>query len=203
MDQWGWDRADVAEAAGVSQIYVTNRLKLLDLRPDVQKLVSDGQLKVGYAQVMSDHGLDRNRQLIALRKLRQNPAPTRKWFRGICGELEADQRQTAMFSDLDYLNAQQVIEETEAEEIDWPPHPSSDSPNVSGGSLREIAKRQVEFWSDAAREWEKWGKSNQADDCRSAAQAIEGLLNVTPRPKVGGRTLGLEDAARIRRERYG
>ena len=166
----------------MSQAYVTNRLKLLGLREDVQKLVSDGQLKVGYAQVMADAGLDRNRQLIALRKLRQNPAPTRKWFRGVCGELEQDQRQEAMF-DLELLTAQEVIEETEAEEIDWPPHPRTDMAPVEGSSTREIIKNQVEYWKTTAQEWEKWGKTKQADECLAVAAGLKQLLwqNLTTR----------------------
>jgi ParB/RepB/Spo0J family partition protein len=99
IDRLGWTVADCARAAGVSEARVLYRVKLLKLRPDLLELVRTGNLPLGYAQIIADGNLDTNRQLLALRALRNSPSPTPGWFRRQVGELLTQQAQAGMFDD--------------------------------------------------------------------------------------------------------
>lgn len=86
---------EVAKVAGVSVIRVRFRVKLLDLVDDAQALVRRGDLPLGMAQAM--HGLDRNRQRMALRALTAKDLSALA-FRDLCAKLLDDQRAEGMDS---------------------------------------------------------------------------------------------------------
>jgi hypothetical protein len=165
---------EIAQEAGVSKIRVQFRLKLLDLRADLQKLVRQGQLALGYAQIISDGHLDRNRQLIALSRLRDNPNPTPAWLRNIVSELKTEQDQEELF-DLDSLTVQE-IENREAQEIEQPALPSTTTPPTTGSSTDEIIQNQITFWQEAAQEWDHLGKSFKRQECQAAIDALDHVL---------------------------
>src|SRR3990172_6037874 len=68
--RFGWNNDQIAKAAGVSSDLVKRRRGLLSLISDVQHLVAGGHLPIGHAEAMT--GLDKGRQLIALRIYRES-----------------------------------------------------------------------------------------------------------------------------------
>jgi len=113
IDEFGWTVAEIARRANVSEGRVKNRLSLLKLRPEAQKLVADGYLALGFGEDMSK--LDNNRQLIALRWLQQQKAiPTRRTFSAMVNELYQQQCQETMFDLDDFFSPgmMQIIEQS-------------------------------------------------------------------------------------------
>lgn len=170
IDDYGWSVGELAAIAGVSAVRVRFRLKLLALRSDIQKLVRDGHLPLGYAQILSDANLDPNRQLIALRRLRDNHAPTPAWFRREVSNLQEEQCQDSLFD-----AAMFTLQPTEADAAPAyrePAHPSTTQPPAKGVTLAEVLRHQVAFWTQAAREWDLLGKPFKRQECEAAAQAL-------------------------------
>jgi len=171
IDNFGWSVKDCADKAGVSAVRVRFRLKLLTLRGDLQKLIRDDNLPLGYAQILADGHLDANRQMIALAHLRDNPSPTPTWFRRIVGKLVEDQDQESLFDTDAFFVAQEIGESGEAQLVE-PPHPSTTTPPAKGKTLRQIVQNQVDFWADAAAAWDRLGKPFKRQECESAAKAL-------------------------------
>lgn len=171
IDRLGWTVADCAKTAGVSEVRVQFRLKLLKLRPDLQDLVRSGNLALGYAQVLADGNLDANRQLIAIRRLRDNPTPTPAWFRRIVGELFTEQSQVSIFGDGPLFGGT-AVEEPGARTFQAPPTPATARPPVIGETPKEIVGHQVSFWQQAAEAWENLGKPFKRQECEAAAKAL-------------------------------
>lgn len=169
IDAFGWTVKEIAQRAGVSSIRVQFRIKLLQLRPEIQKLVRDGQILLGYAQVLSGADLDTNRQLIAIARLRDNPSPTPAWFRRQVNELLAQQMQDSLF-DLSAIAVQQERPATTA--YVKPAHPSTTKPPSNGGGIKAIIQGQVEFWTHAASQWDELGKPFKRQECEAAARAL-------------------------------
>lgn len=96
MQRFGWSIAKTAEKAQVSESTVRNRVALLELVPEAQKLIADGHLGVGFGEEMA--GLDVNRQRAALQWLRrQKGMPSRKTFAQYVGKLLLEQNQEKLF----------------------------------------------------------------------------------------------------------
>jgi ParB/RepB/Spo0J family partition protein len=112
MAQFGWDEERVAEAANVPVGRVRLRLTLLDLVPEAQKLVKDGQMGIKYAYALRD--LDTNRQRIALRYLAEVDTPRLKEFRQLCAKLLAEQAQEAMFDMAAFMTSVEDVRAAEA-----------------------------------------------------------------------------------------
>ncbi len=114
MAQFDWSVAETARQANVSEGRVAARLKLLELTPEIQHLVANGHLALGFAQAMSK--LDANRQRLALAWLREQSAtPTLTVFQRLVNELYEQQVQEAMF-DLAALFEPQVVAAVEGSE---------------------------------------------------------------------------------------
>lgn len=175
MDLYGWTIDQLAEKAGVSTIRVQFRLKLLRLTPEVQQLIRTNNLQLGYAQILSDSGLDTNRQRIAVAKLRDNPNPTPGWFRGVINILIEQQAQAGMFEQ-DLLNVQSAP--ALAALANEPPHPGTTQPPKIGRTPRERLQSQIEFWTRAADQWQRIGKPFKRQECQAAAQALQAALAV-------------------------
>ena len=174
IDKWEYDIDTLADKAGVSTIYVRFRLKLLNIRPELQKLVSSGDLDLGYAQILADGELDTNRQMIAIARLRQNPKPTPSWFRAEVNTLKEEQAQNTLF-DLPIISGK-ALEQIEAEEFEFPPLPSEDQPPAVTGSAREVIESHIAFWNQAAADWDHLGKSFKRNECLAAAAALKSAL---------------------------
>lgn len=95
MDKHGWSIAQIADKASVSVKRASARLKLLDLVPEAQKLITDRQMGVQFGEVMSP--LDNNRQRIALRYVAQTERPLLREFKAIVGGLLEEQAQESLF----------------------------------------------------------------------------------------------------------
>lgn len=176
IDRLGWTVADCARSAGVSETRVQFRLKLLKLRPDLQDLVRSGNLALGYAQIIADGNLDVNRQLLALRALRDNPSPTPTWFRRVVGELLTQQAQGSIFDDGPLFGGLDFGEPAKAAPIIEPPTPATATPPLKGKTAAQIVGSQVRFWQEAAEAWERLGKPFKRQECEAAAKALQFAL---------------------------
>jgi ParB/RepB/Spo0J family partition protein len=170
IEKFGWSETDCAKNAGVTEIRVRFRLKLLGLRDDLQFLVRSGNLSLGYAQTLADASLDPNRQSLAVTNLRDNPHPTPGWFRNIVNQYAEQQNQTNLFDS----DALLVCQEAPAikNDLSNPPHPSTTTPPVAGKNKLAVLKNQAGFWREAAQEWKRIGKPFKSQECEAAAQAV-------------------------------
>jgi len=173
LNQFGWTVKELAGHAGVTPTHIRFRVKLLRLRDDIQKLVRDGQLQIGYAQIMSDASLDSNRQLIAIKRLRDNHRPTPAWFRKEVNILKEEQCQNALF-DASIFTVQVKAEKQELPQD--PPTPNTSDAPHTGNSLVEIIKNQITFWKEAAGAWDSLGKPFKRQECQAAALALSSLI---------------------------
>lgn len=180
-DTFGWDDKTIAERAGVGIQTVRNRLALLALRADFQDLVKTGALPVGYALVIAQAGLDNNRQLIALKDLNHNPAPSVAWLRGRCSELGQAQAQADMFDSV-LFSAAEFAGVTRKAEFDQklPADPRKDKAPTTGRTPRKMLQTQIEFWRKAANEWDGYGKPAQRDRCLAAMSTLQAIVDLMP-----------------------
>lgn len=170
MTRFDWTVSEIAKRAGVSEIRVRFRLKLLDLTSDIQELVSKGHLTLGYAQILSDGKLDSNRQRMAISKLRDNPKATPGWFRRIVNELFTEQAQGQLF-EMPMFGGEYIAQEIV--QVADPPLPTTTRPPVRGSSPIEVVKNQIGFWEMAALEWQNLGKPFKRQECQSAMAALQ------------------------------
>jgi len=178
----GWSVEMVSKAAGVRVATVRDRLALRSLRADVQKLVADGGLGLAYANILADAKLDSNRQLLALVRMRENPVPTPRWFRGIVNELLTDQAQDVFELTLTCQNASELSKV--AATLELPPLPSKDKPpqpplpykNARGVPKRFALAFYVSFWQDARARWQELGKRKEVAECEGAIAGLEQAL---------------------------
>lgn len=167
----GWTLEELT-ATGVSTQRVKARLPLLALRSELQELVRADQLGVGYALAIAAAGLDDNRQAIAVRRLRDNPAPELSWFRRVCGELANEQASQSF----EGFMAGPIVPDAAPVKATLPPHPRKDSAPVVGANQNEKLRNQAQFWTDAAARWDYLGKSQTRDECLARAQGIADVL---------------------------
>jgi ParB/RepB/Spo0J family partition protein len=172
IDRLGWTVADCAKSAGVSEVKVQFRIKLLKLRTDLQDMIRTGNLSLGYAQILADANLDVNRQMIAIRQLRDNTTPTPVWFRRIVNELLTQQAQGSMFDEMPLFGGQTVEAPITTTKRSEPATPATATPPVRGNTPKEIISNQMTFWQQAAEAWEMMGKPFKKQECQAAAQAL-------------------------------
>lgn len=177
MLRYGWSVANCAQKAGVTEIRVQFRLKLLKLRTDLQSMVRAGGLPIGYAQILADANIDTNRQLFALAALRDNAKATPQWFRRICNELLSQQAQDSLIEDLPMLTGE-PIEYVTSHPITEPPTPATHIPTVTGATTTERIQSQMDFWETAAAQWGNLGKPFKRQECAAAAKALQFALNL-------------------------
>jgi ParB/RepB/Spo0J family partition protein len=175
INELGWTVKQCADSAGVSTIHVRFRIKLLSLREDLQHLIKSDNLKIGYAQILATANLDRNRQLIAIRKLQAHDTPTPVWFRSIVSQLAEQQRQESLFPTDCF-----IIEKPLTTEVNTikPALPGTDNPPVTiGQSIVDTIKSHIEFWKQAAMQWNELGKVFKKKQCLAAVDSLESALN--------------------------
>jgi len=170
IERLGWTVAECAKRAGVSDVRVQYRLKLLTLREDLQHLVRTDNLKLGYAQILASANLDPNRQSLAVAALRKNPKPTTGWFRRLVSEYATQQHQAKMFEEPLW-----VVQEVPASQLDFssPPTPSTVTPDLKGDTPGDTILKLIEFWNTAALEWQKLGKNFKVQECQAASLALQ------------------------------
>lgn len=174
IDRFGWSVEQCAEGAGVSQVRVHFRLKLLRLLPDIRFLIQSGNFPMGYAQILADAALDAGFQMLALKKYRDNPTPTPSWFRNLVCEFKDKQSQGEMF-DAPLFNgvansAENILTPT------LPPDPVIDQAPMSGNSLRDKLHSQISFWETAAEDWNRLGKPFKRQECQAAVSVLRSTL---------------------------
>jgi ParB/RepB/Spo0J family partition protein len=177
MEQFGWSVEECAQKAKVTSHRVSARIALLELRQDLQHLVSNGQLKNGYAQIITSSGLDENFQLLATRALRENPAPNTQWFARTCADLAEQQNQAYLFDDMELFGGElKPMFEMEAVEKARPALPLEVEAPVNGASPEELIENQIAFWSEAAEQWDELCHAYYWRECESAVKALEMAL---------------------------
>ena len=67
LDEFTMTHQQIADAVGKSRVTVTNLLRLMDLQPEVKKLLVSGQLEMGHARALL--GLEGTKQVIAAQKI--------------------------------------------------------------------------------------------------------------------------------------
>lgn len=67
LDEFTMTHQQIADAVGKSRVTVTNLLRLMDLHPEVKKLLISGQLEMGHARALL--GLDGVKQVAAAQKI--------------------------------------------------------------------------------------------------------------------------------------
>ena len=175
MRLYGWSVAECAQRAGVTEIRVQFRLKLLKLRTDLQALVRASNLPIGYAQVLADANLDPDRQLLAITALRDSKSPTPPWFRRICSDLLTQQAQDTLLESLPIVSGQ-PIDNPATRPIAEPPSPATHKPPTNGATTWERIAAQIGFWEAAAEQWQQLGKPFKRQECNAAAQALQFAL---------------------------
>ena len=104
LDITSWSVQELSARLNKPGTLIRQRLALLNLREDIQRMVMHGHLKVEYAACMTD--LDHNFQSTALQylTLREGKRMGVNEFRAVCARLYADQAQQSMFSMEDYAD---------------------------------------------------------------------------------------------------
>lgn len=174
IETFGLTIEQVAREAGVTPIRVRFRMKLTTLRPELQNLVRTGNLPIGYAQTIADANLDPNRQMLALRKLRDNPTPTPPWFRKVVNEILTQQAQGELLDTAPLFGGETTVAMPAAQ----PPHPTTTTAPAKGHTPRERVQNQVSFWEAAAAAWDAIGKPFKRQECEAAAAALQSVLFV-------------------------
>lgn len=67
LDEYEMTHQQLADAVGKSRVTVTNLLRLMDLQPEVKKLLISGQLEMGHARALLS--LDAEKQIAAAQKI--------------------------------------------------------------------------------------------------------------------------------------
>ena len=67
LDEFTMTHQQIADAVGKSRVTVTNLLRLMDLHPEVKKLLINGQLEMGHARALLS--LDAAKQVAAAQKI--------------------------------------------------------------------------------------------------------------------------------------
>jgi ParB family transcriptional regulator, chromosome partitioning protein len=67
LDEFTMTHQQIADAVGKSRVTVTNLLRLMDLHPEVKKLLISGQLEMGHARALLS--LDAVKQVAAAQKI--------------------------------------------------------------------------------------------------------------------------------------
>lgn len=169
----GWTVSQLADKIGVSTQRINLRLSLNDLREDIKQLVRTGDIPFGYAQVLGTALLDRNRQLLATARLRDNSQATMPWFRRVVNDLAAEQAQDVLFNSDSLVKVQSPSDSAPATD---PPSPSTVTPPRHGRTVERVIADQVRFWTDAALAWERLGKPFKRQECEAAALALQNIL---------------------------
>lgn len=169
----GWTVEKVAQTAGVSEIRVQFRVKLLKLSPVIQQVVKTGNMTLAYAQALADAGLDSNRQLMAVRWLQAQDKPSLAQWRAFINKLATEQNQVVMF-DLPLITGQ-AAQLPAPVAVSEPAHPATTKPPKAGRTAQEIVQGQVTFWQSAAEQWGAIGKPFKKQECQAAAQALMAL----------------------------
>jgi len=154
MVKFGWDAQQVAKVANVSVQRVRLRLALLDIVPEAQKLVRDGQLGLKYAYAKRD--LDNHRQRIAPRYLAATDNPRIKEFRTLCAQLLEEQAQEALFDMAAFMTEIQEVRDAEREARPERIIPiAEDLPAMrKAGSIAQALERFIRDLMDAGRDRE-------------------------------------------------
>lgn len=196
LDKFGITVEQLAKKLGKRVDFIQKRVELLTLRDDIQKFIQDGQLTINYAVHMV--GLDANRQLIAMRHLRDNASPTPKWFQAVCQELLAQQSQQSLFFGLFGANEDAAV--PMVVKTTMPLDPAGYAPMLTSRTavIDEIAK-----WGKAAEDWRKYGKPDKASSCSAIVATLTAVLPMLPSGNADSVTSGTAAVTQGNERSYG
>lgn len=167
---------EIAQEIGKNSKYVQDRLNLLELRPDVQKLVADGGLGISYANCML--GLDTNRQRIAIDTYNaQGAIRSVQWYAAVCGQLMAQQAQDSLFS---WGYGEDGTAVAPPVRVTMPLDPAQYRPSFNPSDMHGSVTAELERWQVAADGWRQYGKANKVESCQAIIATLGALLAVLP-----------------------
>ena len=151
MNLFGWDRFELARRLGVHEGTIRNRLVLLKLIPEAQKMLEEGDLPSTHAVYMGEK-LDAERQLMALKAFKAKRIPPMNQFRALCNELKAASQERDLFDTTElFLERQEASEVKTNGGAGVKTCPDVPLPVLSatvGGALEEVMAKLI----DAGRE---------------------------------------------------
>ena len=179
MRKFGWDARTCAEKGHVKggAREVNRLLRLLNLIPDVQKLVRTGNLPVSYAIEMDQ--LNEQYQAAAVKALSDlERLPSLTSWRKLCGDMLNKQAQLGMFADGDVSQ----LWATGLDEV-MQPKDHSLGATVTGLAIDPaltVTKRKVNdrrafvtnIMADIAHEWESKGRKREAVAVRTLVEML-------------------------------
>lgn len=104
LDEFAMTHQQIADAVGKSRTTVTNLLRLMDLHPDVKKLLISKQLEMGHARALLS--LDSITQMAVANKIAKEGLTVRAAERLVKEALEEPKAKTAKIIDNDTLRLQ-------------------------------------------------------------------------------------------------
>ncbi len=104
LDEFAMTHQQIADAVGKSRTTVTNLLRLMDLQPDVKKLLINKQLEMGHARALLS--LDSIAQIAVANKIAKEGLTVRAAERLVKEALEEPKAKTAKIIDNDTLRLQ-------------------------------------------------------------------------------------------------
>ncbi len=110
IDEFGLTHQQTAEAVGRSRAAVTNLLRLLELSPDVKKLLEERKMEMGHARALLALTQERV-QLAAAQKVVQRQLSVRDTERLVKTLLEGGQKKTAVALSPDVQHLEQKLSE--------------------------------------------------------------------------------------------
>lgn len=178
MTEYGWSIEHTAKQAGKRADYVTRRLALLNLRDDLQFMVRKGQLAITYGEILANAGLDKNRQMIALKQFNASSVKSDGILTEICAKLREQQDQTDMFG---LMEVDPGVQTKQVYEWKAPPQPAKDfTPPVHAATPKAHAEACIAFWNDAAEQWDRLSCKREARLCTAAADSLRSILPFMP-----------------------
>jgi hypothetical protein len=141
-------------------------------------MIIKGQIGLKYGEAMAH--LDPNRQLLAIKALRDNPDSNLVWFKAVAAKLYQQQlkeSQTSLFS-FDGIEAKTV--EPEGQIIELPLDPSEYTPSFDPRNIVEDCRASIAIWSEAGKEWLRLGYGDKSKQCEAIVVTLEGVARVLP-----------------------
>ncbi len=107
LDEFTMTHQQIADAVGKSRVTVTNLLRLMELQPEVKKLLMNGELEMGHARALLS--LDAAKQVAAAQKIAREGLTVRAAEKLVKDSQTPTKQQAIKFVDKDTLRLQDQL----------------------------------------------------------------------------------------------
>ncbi len=107
LDEFTMTHQQIADAVGKSRVTVTNLLRLMELQPEVKKLLLNGELEMGHARALLS--LDAAKQVAAAQKIAREGLTVRAAEKLVKDSQTPTKQQAIKFVDKDTLRLQDQL----------------------------------------------------------------------------------------------